>query len=106
MPDINKVLFKNEKRMVKKWIANKIKASILRRDVRMFSKQKRAIENKLSKKVAKVEELTTLIHADDHRVRLIGQRRRKTLDGLIRMTASSTSTRRSRKEPSVRPIRQ
>ena len=86
MPDINKinkVLLKDEKRMVKKWMANKIKASRLRRQVRTLSKQKRAIEKKLSKKVAKVEELTTLIHADDHHVRVIRARRHISHYGLI-----------------------
>ena len=83
MPDINKVLCKVDKSVVKKWMANKIKASRLRREVRTLGKLKRAIEKKLSKKVAKVEELTTLIHADDHHVRVIRARRHISHYGLI-----------------------
>ena len=79
MPDsaiikINKVLLTDEKRMVKKWMANKIKASRLRREVRTLEKQKSAIEKKLSKKVAKVGELRTLIYAGDQQVRAIRAR--------------------------------
>ena len=78
MPDIinkiNKVLHKEERLMVKKWMANKIKASRLRREVRTLWKQKRAIEKKLSKKVGKVGEIRTLISADGQQVRAIRAR--------------------------------
>ena len=83
MPGINRVLCKNEKSVVKKWMANKIKASRLRCEVRTLGKLKRAIEKKLSKKVAKVLGLTTLIHAGDLPVREIRARHRISHYGLI-----------------------
>ena len=90
MVDIDKVLFKAEKRMVKTWIRNKIKAStlrreasILRREVRTLLKQWRSIEQKLSKKVAKVEKLAIVIHAEDYHVRHIRARHRISKFGLV-----------------------
>ena len=64
-------------------MANKIKASRLRREVRTLWKQKSAIEKKLSKKVAKVGELRTLIYAGDQQVRAIRARHHISLFGLI-----------------------